>query len=153
MPLRSTFVKTGLRLATLALVLATACTDPVDIDSGFEEAQPVVDAWLTDKPEPQTVNLWLTQDYFANAVPPPLTGAVVELSPKQAPGTPAIVFEESSPGQYTWTPSDSLTSLRDIDEAFALTVTATIDGQQRRLVAESEFRRVPPIDSKIVRPS
>ena len=149
----STFVKTRLaplaHTAVVTLLLAASCTDPVDIDSAFEEAQPVVDAWLTDESVPQTVFLWQTQDYFANQAPTPLTGAVVQLT-TLADSLP-LTFEELSPGAYTWTPAERGQSLASFAEAFTLRVEADVAGTQRSYSAASRFRRVPQIDSIAVR--
>ena len=61
-------------------VLATGCTDPVDLD--LPEATPVlvVDGWIHNTNEvPNQVRLTMTSDYFDNTEPPPVSGATVRL--------------------------------------------------------------------------
>jgi len=130
----------------IAAFAVASCTDPVDIASGFEQAQPVVDAWLTNESQPQTVNLYLTQDYFANELPPPLEGATVALSRTDGSGEP-LVFAEAQPGEYVWTPSDLQPRIGAVGERFVLQVVADFNGGQVEYAATSEFRRVATIDS------
>ena len=141
------------RFGALALLLSLytlgGCTDEVDVDSGFETAQPVVDAWLTDESREQTVYLWQTQDYFANAAPPPLTGAEVRLAvaPRNGGDTTEHLFVEEGDGRYVWRPTADAQRLGTVDHRVTLLVSATVDGQQRAYRATSRFKRVPPIDS------
>ena len=136
-----------MRLLIPLLALVVACSDPVEIDSAFEASQPAVDAWLTDEARPQTINLWMTQDYFANTAPPPLTGAQVQLVGMTADSSVILDFVELSPGAYTWTPTADVASLIDGDSVYRLVITADLDGEQRRFEANSNFKRVPLIDS------
>ena len=89
-------------LATAALVtvalLTGACTDEVVYDEGFEEAQLVVDAWLTDQPGTQTVYVTETQPFLANVNPPGVSGATVQVC---AAGTDdCLTFEDQGAGRY-----------------------------------------------------
>ncbi len=130
-----------LQLTFVLLVVMSACTDEVSIDSGFEEAQPVVDAWLTDRSSAQTINLSFTQDYFSNAVPPPLEGAEVVVCQTEL-GNACFAFEETSPGVYVWLPTGNET-LGVVGERFALSVK----NQGQEYIATSQLNRVPDIDS------
>ena len=136
-------------LPLLLITLLAACSDPVDIDSGFAEAQPVVDAWLTDEPVAQTIYLWQTQDYFANAAPPPLTGAEVTVTSNDFAGV-SYEFVEQAPGEYVWEPTDTEPTLSGGGSDYFLSVSFEAGGAQRVLTASSTFNRVPDIDSLVV---
>ena len=134
--------KTGFGL----LVLATAaCTDVVELDSTFGEAQPVVDAWLTDEPETQTIYLSATQDYYVEAIPAPLTGAEVLVctGTVAAPVCRTFAEREDEPGAYAWTPGEG-ERIAEVGDSLALLVGLD-DGRQ--LAAQTQLRRVPEIDS------
>ena len=132
-------------LTAAAASLATACTDVVELDSAFEEARPVVDAWLTDAAGAQTVYLSRSQDYYAEALPAPITGAEVVVCRGDAAAPTCLAFAErdDAPGAYVWEPRGD-ERLGAVGDTFDLLVALPDD---RRLTARSVMRRVPAIDS------
>jgi len=99
-------MRKALLLLTLSITLFH-CTDPVDLPSRFEEPELVVEPWLTNKPEPQTILLTESQDYYDNRLPTLVTGAQVIVCETQD-GTPTsncFVFEDEGEGRYVWTPA------------------------------------------------
>ena len=135
-------------IAALGALLATAaCTDVVDLDPTFEEARPVVDAWLTDGAGAQTVYLSRSQDFYREALPDPIAGAdvLVCASDGSSGGERCYTFAEraDAPGAYTWTPRDGA-RLGAVGDTLGLLVT--LPGG-RLLAASSVMRRVPAIDS------
>lgn len=124
----------------LMLALMTSCTDVIDIDADFTEAELVVDAWVNQRSATQTIHLSLTQDYFEAAVPPAATGATVEID-NLTQGT-KLLFADQGNGSYEWTPNPGGT-IGDIGDEFILTVN--YNGQTYS--ATSSLNRVPTVDS------
>ena len=144
---RQLFSRKGQNALLAAALLATACTDVVDLDSTFEEARPVVDAWLTDAAGAQTVFLSWSQDYYLEALPEPIVDADVLVCARegQAGGLRCYSFTErpGRPGAYTWDPRGD-ERLGAVGDTFSLLAILPDD---RQLVATSVMRRVPEIDS------
>lgn len=102
----------------LCFALITACEDAIEVPSQFEEAQLVVDAWLTNDLSPQTIVLNETVDYFAGGQP-----AVVENATIQVCNTTSgscYDFEDRGNGQYTWQPTGS--PLGQVGDDFTLSI-------------------------------
>lgn len=99
------------------------CTDPVDLPSRFEEPELVVEAWLTNKSEPQTILLTESQDYYANRLPTPVTGAQVIVceTVDATPTSNCFVFEDEGEGRYVWTPAPGET-IGEVGTEFGLGV-------------------------------
>jgi hypothetical protein len=96
-----------------------SCTDLIDIDADFKEAELVVDAWLTQLPETQTIKLSLSQDYFDASIPPAITEAAVTLS-NDTQGK-SFAFEHQGEGVYAWSPAAGA-SIGEVGDAFTLNV-------------------------------
>ena len=139
-----------LPLCLLLTLTLYNCEDTVELDSRFEEPQLVVDAWLNNRSEPQTVILTESQDFYANRLPTPVTDAQVVVCPDNDPAA-CIVFEHRGEGNYVWEPAagDSLGSVgtdfalgiqRGEDQYLALTTlkrTAIIDSLSFQFEEES----------------
>ncbi|MEM6378662.1 MAG: hypothetical protein AAF705_10620, partial [Bacteroidota bacterium] len=69
--------KYSLSLFAILAIIFTACEDPIEVPSQFEEAQLAVDAWLTNTNQAQTITLSQTVDYFAGGQPPAVEDASV----------------------------------------------------------------------------
>ncbi len=117
----------------------TSCEDVIEIESGFEEAQVVVDAWLDNMNREQKIRLTRSQDYFDSNFTPSVSGADVTLTVN---GERTIVFIESTPGDYVWTPA-SENEIGNIGDTYELNITIGTESFK----ATSEMRRVPKIDS------
>jgi hypothetical protein len=71
------------KLSGLLLLLAftfSACEDPIDVDLKSGESQLVVDGLLFVNDGPQKVILTLSQPYFDNNIPQPVTNAAVNIT-------------------------------------------------------------------------
>ncbi len=137
-----------LLLACASCVLALAsCTDDVDLDSSFETAQPVVDAWLTTQSEPQSVLLTQSQDYYANALPPPIEGAVVFVCRTLDTAVCADFMDEGN-GRYVWRPGAAGEVLAEVGDELALFVELP---SGKTLAAATTVYRTAPIDSVSLR--
>lgn len=127
-------------LAVLLLQIAfLGCTD--EITPTLEEAPQIVviDAWITNKPEPQIIRVMGTQEYFDNTLPPGLSGAIVQVADENLK---VYDFVETAPGEYTWTPQAGET-FGDIGLQYGLNVE--YNGVTYNAI--SKLNNVPPVDS------
>lgn len=113
------------------------------IDPRLKPAEPVlvVDAWITNKPEPQVIKLMETQPYFENTLPPGVTGAQVSVEDSNGK---VYLFEEhdTEEGVYTWTPLPG-----EVFGETGLTFTLHITTAGESYTATTRMGRVPPVDS------
>ena len=129
----------SLTLLLLAAALCT-CTDPVELTTDFKTPELVVDAWLTDQSEPQTIRLTLTQDYYANRLPTGVEDAEVVVCLES--GTVCYPFVHQDSGRYVWTPQPGET-IGSVGDKFVLGIRqGGVD-----YASQTTMRRVPPIDS------
>ncbi len=118
-----------------------ACEDPIELESRFQEPELVVDAWLTNLSEPQTVILTETQDFFDNRLPTPVTDAQVVVCPDNDPAA-CIVFEHTTDGKYVWEPAPD-DSLGTFGTEYAL----GIQRGEEQYLAQTTMNRTANIDS------
>jgi len=126
---------------SLLFFLSTSCEDDISDEVRLESSPDLIsiDAWLNNKPEPQTIQVNAAQSYFDNSGLIGLQGAeviVLEESGKQ------YLFEEGENGAYTWTPSNGET-FGTVGQNYALAVT--YNGVTYG--SATTMNRVPPIDS------
>lgn len=131
-------MKFGVVILLCGMLFWSSCEDPIDVDSGFQNRQLVVDAWLNNRNEPQTIKLSWSQDYFDNSRPEGVSGALVRVSS----ASNNYQFLQGEPGMYTWTPQGSQT-LGEIGDQFDL----EIQYEGEVIAANTELYRVPEIDS------
>ena len=126
-----------LKIAFFAvLLLAAACTEPIDLDlNSGEFKRLVVDAWLTNETKAHEVKLTLTTDYLAEETPAPATGATVAITD----GTETINLQELEPGRY-FTPEN-------VSGKPGHTYTLNIEYDGENYSAISTLHPVAPIDS------
>jgi len=110
-----------LRLLPIVLLGAffTACEDPIDVPSQFEEPRISVDAWLTNTVSPQTIRITETVDYFAGGAPRGLEGATVSVCKEGT--TECAQFTDAGGGEYVWLPEG--VSLGAVGDSFTLSIT------------------------------
>lgn len=97
----NTFLKVVLLAGGSAILFS--CEKVVDIDVPQAEPVLVVDAWITNKPEPQVVKLTYTQPYFDSSLPTGASGATVSIVDDQSTVF-NFIEDTSNPGKYLWTP-------------------------------------------------
>jgi len=133
--------KNYLSLLALLLVFSLVSCEDV-IYPQLESVNPVlvVDAWITNTKQAQTIVLTSSQPYFDAAIPPGVTGAVVTVSDDMGKVF-SFVENPSKAGYYEWSPSGADT-LR-VGGKYQLTV---ISGSET-FTATSQMGRVPAIDS------
>ena len=114
-----------------------SCEDVIDLEIKDGVTQLVVDAWLTDKPEPQVIKLTLSQPYFDNSAPQPALGATVTVF--ESDSTAHSFVDVLNDGNYVLQGEPFL----QVDALYALYIA--YDGQE--YVSISSQKRVPKIDS------
>ncbi len=132
----------GLLILSIAL---WNCEDTVVLDTDFENPELVVEAWLTNAAEPQTIRLTESQDFYANRLPTPVEDAQVIVCRTQ-PDNRCFTFTYQGEGNYVWEPG-STDSLGAVGAEFAL----GIERNDLRYASRASIQRVPKIDSIVVR--
>ena len=119
-------------------IIGFACED--QINPTLEEAPPivVVDAWINNLDEPQTIRLTNSQSYFDNTTPPAISGATVSIEDSEGR---IYNFLEQTDGSYQWAPAMETFGAVGLD----FTLTIMIGGTT--YTANSSMNRVPVIDS------
>ena len=98
------------------------CEDPVTLDSRFEAPELVVEAWVNNISEPQTITLSETQDYYDNRLPTAVTDAQVIIcqTENQVPTANCFIFDHEGSGRYVWTPAAAGQTLGEVGTEFGL---------------------------------
>lgn len=136
--------KYNLFIAFLASLFIYSCQDPIEVELSPTNGQVNVDAWLTDKSEPQVIKLRRVSPYFDASPSPVISGATVKVFDDL--GNEFDFTETNESGNYIWTPSAGAT-LGEVGREFILGIE--IDGKQYG--ATSIMKRTMPIDSLITR--
>lgn len=121
------------------------CEDPVTLESRFEGPELVVEAWLTNISEPQTILLTETQDYYANRLPTPVTDAqvIVCQTVNRQPTANCFIFDHQGEGQYVWEPATAGQALGEVDMEFGL----GIQRGEKQYASITTMKRTATIDS------
>ena len=142
----TTIMKSVIPIVTLTLLLgfSTSCEDEVTLDSRFEEPELVVEAWLNDQPEPQTITLSESQDFYDNRRPSTVADAQVIVceTVDSLPTNNCFVFEHQDSGRYVWTPAPGQT-LGEVGTTYGL----GIQRGEERYAAISTMARTAIVDS------
>lgn len=101
----------------------------------------VVDAWITNKPEPQTIRLTKTQPYFENALPPGVSGAQVEIEDDEG-NLYAFTESDTLAGLYVWSPA-----VGEVLGETGRTYTLRITAEGESYLSATRMGRVPSVDS------
>lgn len=128
-----------LKCLSVSVILFSSCETV--IDPALESAEPVlvVDAWITDKAEPQVIKLTKTQPYFENIIPTGVAGAQIKVTDNLGK---EYVFTEGSAGEYIWQPAAG-----EYFGESGLTYTLQIIAEGESYIATTLMGRVPEIDS------
>ncbi|WP_370088679.1 DUF4249 domain-containing protein [Ekhidna sp.] len=127
-------------LIILSVITILACEDDVNVQ--LPDAEPVLafDAWIYRKAEKQTIRITRTNSYFDGSDPVGISGAEVVIEDGSGE---RFLFDEESPGVYSWIPANAADSFGTVGQTYFLDVR--IDGKQYGSV--STMGRVPEIDS------
>ncbi|MBX2872712.1 MAG: DUF4249 domain-containing protein [Saprospiraceae bacterium] len=115
------------------------CQDTIDVALDDAPQLLVVDAWLNNLPETQTIRLSLTQPYFDNQLSNGVNDATVTMVDDQGNMTS---FQGKGDGNYTWTPTGE-ESLGEVGRTYTL----NIDWNGKTYTGSTPMAAVPPIDS------
>ena len=132
----------GSSLILLSFFIMISCEDVIEIKAEDAASELVVDAWLNNKSEIQTIRMNRSQNYFDNSDPPPETGASVKISNRD--GNTFIFQDINNNGFYSWTPLSGQ-SLGEIGDIFTL----SIEINSEIYSASTELFRVPILDSLV----
>ena len=113
------------------------------INPTLQPAAPVlvVDAWVNNKWEKQTIRLTQTQPYFDDAQPTGVSGAVVTVTDPEYEIVYTFTESSTKKGSYEWTPDAH--TFGAIEHNYKLSIV--LNGET--FEATSHMGRVPPIDS------
>lgn len=125
--------------SSLFLLLLSSCEDVIDVTPDDAPVLLVVDGWIDNRPEAQTIRLTRSQPYFNNAFASGVTGATVIV---ESSSGSQFVFEDQNDGNYVWTPAPGQT-IGNVGETFLLGIS--VDGKNYGAVADLD--PVPVIDS------
>lgn len=136
--------KLFITLLLLCFALLYSCEDEIELESRFENPELVVEAWLNDQSEPQTIILSQSQDFYDNRLPTPVENAqiVVSVLEDSLPVGLPFIFEHQDSGRYVWTPRPGQT-LGEPGTVFGLGIQIGED----QYAAVSEMSRTAIIDS------
>lgn len=116
-----------------------SCEDVVDIDVDDAQDLIVVDAWLNNLSEPQTIKITSSQNYFDSSFAEGITDATVLV--RDDSGN-SYSFDHIGAGLYNWTPATG-ENIGSIGQEFFLDITT--NGQS--LSAATTLGGVPPVDT------
>lgn len=132
------YSKSSVLLLVLLLGL-WSCEDIIDIDLGPSEKVLVVDAWLDNSLNEQSLFLSFSQAYFDGTLPSAVTDASVKVIVNNSK---TISFQHKGGGRYSWLP-ESGNAIGKVGDSFEL----RIESEGLSYTALSEMKRVPTIDS------
>jgi len=126
-------------LCFFGILFIFSCEDVVELELEESPATLVVDAWINNKPEAQTIRLTTTAPYFDATPTPGVSGATIVVS-----STNGLIreFSDQGNGDYVWTPGAG-ENIGEIEEEFFLAIE--LDG--KTYGSATVLNNVPPIDS------
>jgi len=123
-------------IVTLGL---SSCEDVIDLETATSPPLLVVDGWINDQPEPQTINLSISAPYFSNNGVQPVLNAEVIVTDDV--GNIYHFEDQENNGHYVW--NDSI--IGKVGRKYYLEIKN--DGEIFK--AENEIKRVPTVDSLV----
>ena len=135
------YIKIAIALLVASIGLSS-CENVIDPELQKVDAQLVVEAWLTNKPGDQVINLMRTQPYFDNSLPPGVAGAIVTVQDSEGE-VMQFIEDKNKKGIYRWSPLVPGGKFGEIGRGYKLTVT--LGGETFESV--SYMGRVPVLDS------
>jgi hypothetical protein len=125
-----------------ALPILWSCEDKIEVDLPKADAVVVIDAWINNKEETQTIKVLKTIPYFENSFLPGMNDALVRVH--DITDNVTYIFEKTTDeGTYSWEPSMSQPNFGKIGNSYRLSVQLGNDIYE----AFSTMNRVPQIDS------
>jgi hypothetical protein len=128
-------------IAALVPGLFISCEDRIFPELPGAAPALVIDAWINNKPEVQTIRLTRSLPYFEATAPQGLTGASVRIVDDQ--GAVFDFAEEDTPGVYQWMPDPVGNGFGQVGREYTLRIQIGENSYEAR----SRMNRVPEIDS------
>lgn len=125
--------------AALSILALGSCTDVIDVETAPAENLLVVDAWINDQAEPQTIHLTQSQPYFDSQLSEGVVGAAVAVESSEGK---KFEFIDQGNGDYVWTPSAE----GEIG-AVGTSYTLTIGWNGEIFTSQTTQFGAPPVDS------
>lgn len=119
-----------------------SCEDTIDIELPTSDPVVVIDAWINDKPETQTIKVMRTIPYFENSYLPGLNEATVQIQDL----TDNVIYnftKAEEDGAYTWEPDGNHPTFGKVGNDYRLSVQ--VGGGVYE--AYTTLNRVPAVDS------
>jgi hypothetical protein len=136
--IRNLMKLSSLLLAVTCLFTLQSCEDVIDLDSGFQTEELVVDAWLTNELTEQNILINYTTDFFNTGRPRPEDNARVTI----IKGEQIYEFTHQGNGRYTYQPQELF---GENGEQLEL----RIELGEETYVSKTRINRVPEPDSLI----
>ncbi|GCC49892.1 DUF4249 domain-containing protein [Chryseotalea sanaruensis] len=136
--MKNNILKSILFTATFGALVA--CEEQIFPE--LESAEPVlvIDAWVTNRDQPQVIKITRSQPYFDEVLPTGVAGASVSVSDNL--GNVFTFTEGATQGEYVWTPVGNV-GFGTVGNSYELTVT--VNGET--FLANARMNDVPPVDS------
>ena len=117
----------------------SSCQDVIDLETDPAPTLLVVDGWINDQSETQTIRLTSSQPFFDNTLARSTVGATVTVTSSNGD---VLIFEDQNDGNYSWTPEAG----QNIG-AIGTTFNLDIELNGKTYSAISTLLPSPPIDS------
>jgi hypothetical protein len=127
----------------------SACEDVISVKLDQGVPQMVVDAFINDLPQTQTIKLSLSGKYFDQSLPTPIPNAAVKVINHGTDSTfnqilAEYVFVHSQNGNYNYA-FDSTNRLGKVGDYFSLEIVT----EKGKYSSKSRMNRVPALDSLV----
>ncbi len=127
-------------LKFISLIILISCEEIIYPDLKSNNPILVVDAWLNNQNQSQTIILSSSQDYLDSTSTKFIAGAEVYITNDKGD---KFNFTEKDKGRYTWNPDSNFSSLGDIETKFFLNISYN----GKVITGSSTLNRTSIIDS------
>ena len=127
----------------LLAVLILSCEQTITVDTEDVASSVVIDAFIDNRPETQTINLTRSRQFYDNTEFERVTAVAVYVEDLTDPSQPDYVFTEAAAGVYEWAPTSPTDSFGIVGHEYQLVV---VDGESE-FRAISRLNPVPVVDS------
>jgi hypothetical protein len=126
-------------------LLIVGCEEIVTVDLADSKSLMVIDAWINNKPETQTIKITTSRFFYDYNGIDSINATSVIVSDETDPSSADYVFLRVEDGIFQWVPATAQDSFGIVGHTYRLTV----DIQGNRFEAISTLNKVPLIDSLI----
>tara|TARA_B100000945_G_scaffold193820_1_gene155571 strand:- start:957 stop:1892 length:936 start_codon:yes stop_codon:yes gene_type:complete len=127
-------------LIFIILLISISCEEIIYPDLESKDPILVVDAWLNNQNQSQTITLSSSQDYLDSTSIKFVSGAEVYITNDQGD---KFNFTEKDNGNYTWNPDSNFSNLGNVGTEFLLNISYN----GKKIIGSSVINRTSIIDS------